>query len=91
MDKLKALWAKFNVKIVAIALGAVFLIIKFRQVIIDILVSSSKTLFENTQKTSDKLQAEEKDANDQANALVKKVEEAPNTVTTVSDDWNTEK
>ena len=94
---LQAFWAKLNTdlsdvwkteKWFVILFGTVMLIIKFRQAIINVIVFSSKLLFDSTQKKIDELQKDEDNANNQANQLV---DDSNNTKpsTDIGDDWNT--
>ena len=75
-------------KALFIALGAIVLTIKFRQILIDIIVSGSKALMAKTQKKSDADQTKENQANAQADALVKDAQELPTKQEPVGDDWN---
>lgn len=79
------LWA--NHKLFLIGCGALILIVKFREVLIDILVSSSKTLIADTKKQSDVLVTQENEANKQANDLIAKAKEEPSKNTPSDDDW----
>lgn len=97
MSKEQSFWEKLssspadlwkNNKLFLIAFGAIILIIKFRSLLIDLIVSDSKKVFDNAKKQSDTLKSEEDSANKKANDLVasadKKLQEKP----TVDEDWN---
>jgi hypothetical protein len=81
---LDALWAKLKTdvsvlwekdKAFVILFGVVILGVKFREILISLIVASSKRLFDKTQKESDALLSQENDYNKQANDLVKKAED----------------
>ena len=80
------LWAKDKGFI--ILFGVIILGVKFRQLAIDFLVSSSKALFNKTQQQSDVLQKQENAANDQANQLVSDANKLAGAPQDSTDDWN---
>jgi hypothetical protein len=84
---LKKLWN--TDKMFLFAFGALVLFIKFRDILISLLVSSSKRIDTNAQKQDTKLAAQENQANTQANALAAQAAALPSTETPVSEDWNT--
>lgn len=71
-----------------IAFGALIAVIKFREIIISLLVSGAKKIDENAKKQDAVLVAQENKANDEANALVKQAQEEPSKEKPVTDDWN---
>lgn len=81
----KELWN--NHKLFLIVFGILIVVIKFREVLIDILVTSAKTLLANTKKESATLQAEQDEANKKADDLVKKAKEEPSKNEPSDDDW----
>lgn len=96
-DQLKAFWALLNTdartlwannKIFFIVFGLLILIIKFRSVIIDLLVSDSKQLLADTQKKDQQLKSEEDKTNSQANQLVSDANKLDQNKPTVGEDWN---
>lgn len=82
---LKSLWNEYRT--VFILLGALILTVKFRDWLIDLIVSNGKRLFQNTQKKNDALQQKENQVNQQADDLVKKANDLPNQEQPVNDDW----
>jgi hypothetical protein len=82
-------WNNAGVFKVVVVVGGVFLtVIKFHQALINLLVSSSKSLYNSTQKESNSLQQQENANNNVANQLVQQAEQLPNSEKPVSDDWN---
>lgn len=71
-----------------ILFGVVILAIKFHSILIDLIVSNSKAIFDSTKKTSDVLQKKEDDANAQANHLVENAKKLPESEVPIDDDWN---
>lgn len=91
-EKIKALWAKLgDTKIVLVIIGVITLIVKFRSIIIDLLVKDSKKTLDDATKKDDQLKAEETQANQQADALVKKAAEEGKTDAPVDENWNVKK
>src|SRR5271165_2767383 len=93
---LQAFWAKVNQdiktiwaqdKVFLIAFGALILTIKFRDIIIDLLVSSAKRIFTKAQSQNSQLQQQENTANAQADQLVKEAQQLPSTEKPISEDW----
>lgn len=80
------LWEKY--KFFLIAFGILILIFKFREVIIDLLVSSSRETVKEAQKQDASLRAEEDKANSQANQLRKDAEDLATNKPKVDEDWN---
>lgn len=96
IDNLKALWAKIKAvasdlwskyNIFLIIPAAILLIIKYRDLIIDILLNSSKRVEDKAKKEDSKLATEENQAKTQADELVKKAAEEPSKEQPVSEDW----
>ena len=95
-EKLKALWAKFNQdaksvwtnnKIFFIIFGVVLLVIKFRNVIIDLLLSSAKQIEADAKKEDSKLASQENQANTEADKLVQQAQEEPAKQPPVDVNW----
>jgi len=83
---LATLWAQDKGYI--IAFGALILFLKYRDLIISILVNSGKREVASAQKQSDALQAQENQANQQANELVKDANKLASQDTTETDvEW----
>jgi hypothetical protein len=82
---LSVLWSEYRTPL--IILGSLILALKFRQWLIDFIVSGSKELFDNAQKKDQKLQNQENTANQQADALVNTANELSDTEKTVDSDW----
>lgn len=70
------------------AAGILILIVKFRDIIIDILLNSAKRLFSNATKKDAVLDNQETKDNNAANALVDQANKLPSNETPTSDDWN---
>lgn len=81
----KTLWNDH--KVFLICFGALILIVKFRDVLIDILVASAKSLLKDTKAKDAVLANEEQKAKDDADALVRKAKEEPLKEQPVDDDW----
>ena len=81
-----ALWKSY--KVFFIVFGLLILVIKFRETIIDILVSSSKVTLDNTQKQDTQLKADENKTNSQANKLVDYAKKLGDNKPKVDEDWN---
>ncbi len=90
LEKFKApigtLWD--NHKIFLIIFGIAILVYKFREVIIDLLVSSSREAVKEAQKQDQTLRGEEKAANDQANQLRKEAADLSTNKPVIGEDWN---
>ena len=96
MQKLKELWAKVKQQItdlwdkdkgifLLIAIAAIA--VKFRDLLIDILINSGKRVKENADKKDSKLANQENQANAQAEELIKKASEEGQNQPPVGDDW----
>lgn len=83
---LSTLWD--NHKVFLIIFGVFILVWKFREVIIDLLVSSSREAVKDAQKQDQALRGEEKAANDQADQLRKEAEALSKDKPTVDEDWH---
>lgn len=95
-DRLKAIWAKVKEQVAGIwdkdkgiffLVALVALIVKFRDLIIDILVNSAKRVKENADKKDEKLAAEEIDLKKQADQAVQDAQNEPSKQQPVDDDW----
>lgn len=80
------LWA--NHKAFIIVFGLLIIVVKFREIIFDMLVSGSKKMVEEAQKKSDTLQNEQNKANNQANQLIEDAKKMGENRTKVNEDWN---
>jgi hypothetical protein len=67
--------------------GAVILVIKFRDVLINLLVSSGKAEVKSDEKKDQKLAKEADDANKQADALVQQAQKLEEDKKPVAEDW----
>lgn len=89
LDKFKSpisyLWD--NHKVFLIIFGVAIIVYKFREVIIDLLVADSHKKMDEAKKQDAALKAEEKQANDQANQLVKEAEALSQDKPKVDEDW----
>lgn len=70
------------------AAGAIVLIIKFREVLISILLSSMKHIEDESQTKDTDLVKKENTDNAAANSLVQQANEEPTKEKPVTDDWN---
>ena len=95
-EKLQAFWAKVNQdakdiwnkdKGFFIAFGVLILFVKFRDLLIDLLLNSAKRVSDNAKKEDGKLANEESQANSQANDLIKKAQDLPNQQKPIDRDW----
>lgn len=68
--------------------GALILTIKFRQILINIIIGNAKDLFNSAQKQDAKDQNLENKANAQADQLVQDAQQAPAQEQPVNTDWN---
>jgi zona occludens toxin (predicted ATPase) len=88
-DKLKmdakSLWNDH--KLFFIVFGVLVLIVKFRDILIDILVSSSKSTMEDAKKEDAKLSTQENQAKADADKAVQDAKDEPAKQTPVTDDW----
>lgn len=93
LDKFEALAAKDlgdlwqNYRGFLIAFGAIVLTVKFRDILIDLIVSSSKKMFQSAENKNNSLQLKEDKDNNQANALVKEAQALPSQEQPVDVDW----
>lgn len=85
-SSISELWAKD--KIFLVVFGILILIVKFRDVIIDILLKSAKTEMDQAGKKDEKLAQQENQAKEDAAALVQKSKEEPLQNKPVTEDWN---
>ena len=95
-DKLKAFWTKVNSEIKDLwnkdkaflfTFGFLILVVKFRDLMISVLVNSGKRVEDKSQKQSDVLTTQENQANQQANQLTQQAQDLPQTETPVTEDW----
>lgn len=80
------LWDQY--KLFFIVCGILVLIFKFREGIIDLLVSSAHHTMDDATKQDTQLKAEEKQANDQADALRKQAADLATAKPVIDEDWN---
>jgi hypothetical protein len=89
-DKLKmdakTLWNEH--KLFFIIFGALILLVKFRDIAIDLLVSGAKKEMADAKKEDAGLATDEKKANDAANQLVQQAKDEPLKEGPIDDDWN---
>lgn len=71
-----------------IGFGLLILVIKFREVIIDILVSSSKTVMNDARKNDAQLRNDQNQANDAANKLIDDANKMAENKPDVDEDWH---
>jgi hypothetical protein len=83
------LWSQY--KVFFILCGVLVLIWKCRELIIDLLVSSSREAVKDAQKQDQTLRGEEKAANDQANQLRKEADALDDKKPVIDEDWNKKK
>lgn len=90
LDKLQMspseLWSKY--KVFLIVFGLLILILRFRDVIFDLLIKSSGRLIANSKKKSDQLQQDQNDANREANKLVEDAKKLGENKPLVDEDWH---
>jgi hypothetical protein len=84
--KLKEVWEKN--KLLVLIIVPLLLLAKFRDVIIDILVSSSKKLVDNTEKKDVVLKREQDRANDEADRLIADADRKSENKPEVDEDWH---
>lgn len=82
---IKSLWE--NNKGFIIVFGLLILIIQFRQVILDMLISGARKELDTAKTKDAQLASEEKQANDQANKLVDEAKHLSDNKPEVKDDW----
>lgn len=82
----KELWADH--KIFFIIFGVLLIVVKFRDLIIDILVSSAKRTVDSAKKEDSQLAKQEGDASKAADDLVAKANSEAGKEQPISDDWN---
>ena len=99
-DKLKAFQDKLNTdiselwandKLFLIIFGVLILIVKFRSVLISLIVENGKQIFDAATKKDAQLAASEDQNNKEADKLVQHSKDAADSNEPVSDDWNTKK
>jgi hypothetical protein len=86
VQKLKEVWEKNKLLILIII--PLILLAKFRDLIIDILVSSSKKLVEKTTKDSAELKQEQDAANNEANQIIADADKKSENKPKVDKDWH---
>lgn len=96
-NKLKALWDKLNQdwkdiwnqdKAFFFLFGIVILFIKFRDIIISLMLSSAKREFDTAQKQDIVLSKQENKAKIESEVLVQQAQDLPLTKKPVTEDWN---
>lgn len=83
------LWEKY--KLFLIGFGLLILIVKFRSVIIDLLISDAHKKVDEAQKKDATLHQEENKANDEANRLRDEANKLSENKPKVDEDWNKKK
>ena len=83
------LWNQY--KVFFILCGVFVLIFKFREIIIDLLVSSSRKTVQDAVKQDQALKKEENAANDQANKLRDQANQLDDNKPVIDEDWNKKK
>ena len=95
-EKLKAVWNAFlgqlkdiwdKAKAPLVAVGILFLIVKFRDLFLTILLNSSKRIDKNAHKQDTKLEAQETELKQEADVAVQQAAEEPQKEAPVTDDW----
>jgi hypothetical protein len=95
--KLKAIWAKVNSdaadlwqrdKAFFVAFAALIAFVKFRDILINLMVALAKREYTGAQKQDAKLATQENQASTQADALAAQAAALPATETPVTEDWN---
>jgi len=71
-----------------IAFGLIILAVKFREILINLIVSSGKALFQSAEKQNTDLDNQENNDNTTADNLVKKANQLPNDEKPVDPNWN---
>jgi hypothetical protein len=74
-------------KIFVVVFGALILILKFREIFVDFLVSGGKALFNKVTNQTDALNNQENQDNASADALEQEAEKLINEDVNVPDDW----
>ena len=74
-------------KLFVFVFGALILVIKFREILINIIVANGKTIFNNATQQSAKDQKKEDQNNQDANALIKQAEDIGKNSPSIPDDW----
>jgi len=83
---LSQLWSQY--RLFLIGFGVLILIFKFREVIIDLLVSSARKTVDEAQKQDTQLRQDETKANTQANDLRQQAEDLGKNKPKVDEDWH---
>lgn len=84
-SSLSELWEKD--KVFLLCFGLLILVVKFRSVLISLIVANSKKLLEDTKTADTVLQKQENDYKKKADALVQEAKNLPNTKENVDEDW----
>jgi hypothetical protein len=74
-------------KVFFVTFGFLILVVKFRDILIGLLVNNSKNVLQTSQDKDKTLSAQEAQANEDANTLVQKAKDEPSQETPVTDDW----
>jgi len=88
-EKIKSLWE--NNKLLFLLLLPILALVMFRNVLIDILVSSGNKKVGEATLASDQLKQEATVANTQADQIIKDADHADATKPTADENWNTKK
>lgn len=93
---LAAFWTKVNSELsdlwekdknFVLLFGVIILGVKFRQILISLIVSSSKALFDKAESKSNALDQKEQNDNSDAEKFVQEAKELPNSEKPVDDNW----
>lgn len=86
LSYIKGIWVQLTT--MGIIVGAIVLIVEYRDILIDLLVNSSKRQVDSAKKEDQELADKENKANNAANALVDAANKLAQTQEQVDDDWN---
>jgi len=86
---LNVLWNQY--RLFFIGFGILILVVRFKDVIIDLLVANSKKTFDNAVKQDTILRNQETQYNNQANQLRNEANQLSENKPTVGEDWNLKK
>jgi hypothetical protein len=98
--RLKAFWAKLNTdvselwnnsKIFVVIFGIIIVILKFRNVFMDLIVANAKDIFKDASQQGSELQDQENQNNQEADQLISDANEIGKDQPPISPDWNTKK
>ena len=95
-EKLRSFWQKLNSdakdlwakdKIFFILFGILIIIVKFRDVLISMLVASGKRVMDDAKKKDEQLASQENQAKTESERLVEQAKQEPSKETPVDDNW----